>query len=103
MPSTDIYARCNFTLSDHPNIRFDVVIKLAKAKFEALRQLPANRDKTDNELLGSLAGKVISILYPEPGATFAVGCERYPEGVVPTEIKERPEGTKIEELTFWSI
>jgi hypothetical protein len=38
--------------------------------------LPANRDQTDNQLLGSLAGKVITILYPEPGATFAVGCER---------------------------
>jgi hypothetical protein len=36
-------------------------------------------------------------------ATFAVGCERYPEGAVPTEIKERPEGTKIDDLTFWSI
>jgi hypothetical protein len=46
---------------------------------------------------------VITILYPEPGATFAVGCERYPEGAIPTEIKERPEGTKIDELTFWSI
>jgi hypothetical protein len=28
-------------------------------------------------VLGSLAGKVITILYPEAGATFAVGCERY--------------------------
>ena len=54
-------------------------------------------------LLGSLAGKVIPIVYPEPGAKFAVGCERYPEGAIPTEIKERPEGTKIDELTFWSI
>jgi hypothetical protein len=74
-----------------------------KAKLEELRQLPANRDQTDNQLLGSLAGKVITIVYPEPGATFAVGCERYPEGSIPTEIKERPEGTKIDELTFWSI
>jgi hypothetical protein len=103
MPSTDIYARCNFTRSGHPNIRFDVVIKLPKAKLEELRQLPANRDQTDNQLLGSLAGEVITIVYPEPGATFAVGCERYPEGAIPTEIKERPEGTKIDELTFWSI
>jgi hypothetical protein len=103
MPSTDNYARCNFTRSGHPNIRFDVVIKLPKAKLEELCQLPANRDKTDNELLGSLARKVITILYPEAGATFAVGCERYPEGAIPTEIKERPEGTKIDELTFWSI
>jgi len=102
MPSTDIYARCNFTRSGHPNIRFNVVIKLPKAKFEELRQLPANRDQTDNQLLGGLAGKVITIVYPEPGATFAVGCERYPEGAIPTEIKERPEGTKIDELTFWS-
>jgi len=46
---------------------------------------------------------VITIVYPEPGATFAVGCERYPEGAIPTEIKERPRGTKIDELTFWSI
>ena len=103
MPSTDIYARCNFTRSGHPNIRFNVVIKLPKAKLEELCQLPANRDQTDNQLLGSLAGKVITIVYPEPGATFAVGCERYPEGAIPTEIKERPEGTKIDELTFWSI
>ena len=103
MPSTDIYARCNFTRSGQPNTRFNVVIKLPKAKLEELRQLPANRDQTDNQLLGSLAGKVITILYPEPGATFAVGCERYPEGAIPTEIKARPEGTKIDELTFWSI
>jgi len=103
MPSNDIYARCNFTRSGQPNIRFNVVIKLPKAKLTELRQLPANRDQTDNQLLGSLAGKVITILYPEPGATFAVGCERYPEGVIPTEIKERPAGTKIDELTFWSI
>jgi hypothetical protein len=99
-PSTDIYARCNFTRSGHPNIRFNVVIKLPKSKLE---ELPANRDQTDNQLLGGLAGKVITIVYPEPGATFAVGCERYPEGAIPTEIKERPEGTKIDELTFWSI
>jgi hypothetical protein len=103
MPSTDIYARCNFTRSGHPNTRFDVIIKVPKAKLEELRQLPENRDQTDNQLLGGLAGKVIAILYPEPGATFAVGCERYPEGAVPTDIKERPEGTKIDELTFWSI
>jgi hypothetical protein len=47
--------------------------------------------------------RVITVVYPELGATFAVGCERYPEGAIPTEIKERPEGTKIDELTFWSI
>ena len=94
MPSTDIYARCNFTRSGYPNIRFNVVIKLPKAKFEELRQLPANRDQTDNQLLGSLAGKVITIVYPEPDATYAVGCERYPEGAIPTEIKERPEAQK---------
>ena len=95
MPSTDIYARCNFTRSGHPNIRFNVIIKVLKAKLEELRELPANRDQTDNQLLGSLAGKVITIVYPEPGAMFAVGCERYPEGAIPTEIKERPEGTKL--------
>jgi hypothetical protein len=50
------------------------------AKLEELRRLPANRDQTDNQLLGGLARKVITIVYPEPGATFAVGCERYPEG-----------------------
>ena len=104
MPSTDIYARCNFTRSGQPNIRFDVVIKVPKAKLEELRRLPDNRDQTDNQLLGRLAGKVITVLYPEPGAEFAVGCERYyPESVIPTEIKERPEGNKLDELTFWSI
>jgi len=104
MPPTDIYARCNFTRSGQPNIRFNVVIKVQKDKLEELRQLPANRDQTDNQLLGGLAAKVISILHPEPGAAFAVGCERYyAEHVVPTEIKGRPAGTKIDELTFWSI
>jgi hypothetical protein len=73
MASNDIYARCNFTRSGQANIRFNVVIKLSKAKLEELRQLPANRDQTDNQLLGNLAGKVITIVYPEPGATFAVG------------------------------
>jgi hypothetical protein len=62
MPSTDIYARCNFTWSGHPNIRFDVIIKLPKAKLEELRQLPANRDQTDNQLLGS------------PRRTFSPNC-----------------------------
>jgi hypothetical protein len=101
---SDIYARCNFTRSGQPNIRFNVVIKVPKGKLEELRRLPANSDQTDNQLLGSLARKVITILYPEPGATFAVGCERhYPESAIPTEIKGRPEGTKIDELTFWSI
>ena len=90
MPSPDIYARCNFTRSGQPNIRFNVVIKVPKAAFEELRQLPVNRDQTDNQLLGSLAGKVITIVYPEPDAKFAVGCERYPEGAIPSEIKERP-------------
>jgi hypothetical protein len=104
MPSTDIYARCNFTRSGQPNIRFNVVIKVPKAKLEELRRLSANKDQTDNQLLASLAGKVITIIYPEAGATFAVGCERYyPEGTIPSEIKERPEGTETDELTFWSI
>ena len=44
MPSTDIYARCNFTRSGHPNIRFNVIIKVLKAKLEELRELPANRE-----------------------------------------------------------
>jgi hypothetical protein len=104
MPSTDIYARCNFTRSGYPNIRFNVVVKVPKAKLEELRGLPANSDQTDNQIIGSLARKLITILYPEPGATFAVGCERhYPEGAIPSEIKARPEGTKIDELMFWSI
>jgi len=104
MPSTDIYARCNFTPSGQPNIRFNVVCKVPKAKLEELCRLPVNRDRADNQLLGSLAEKAITILYPEPGAAFAVGCERYyPESRIPIEIKERPEGTKIDELTFWSI
>jgi hypothetical protein len=27
----------------------------------------------------------------------------YPESAIPSEIKERPKGTKIDELMFWSI
>jgi hypothetical protein len=104
MPSTDIYARCNLARSGQPNVRFNVVIKVPKTKLEELRRSPANCDQTDNQLLGSLAGKVITVLCPEPGAAFAVGCERYyPESAIPTEIKDRPEGTKIDDLTFWSI
>jgi hypothetical protein len=95
MPSTDIYARCNLTRSGQPNIRFNVIIKVPKAKLQELRRLPANRDQTDNQLLGSLAGKLITILYPEPRAEFAVGCERcYPESAIPVEIKGRPEAPK---------
>ena len=101
---SDIYARCNFTRSGQPSTRFNVVIKVPEAKLEELRRLPGNSDQTDNQLLGNLAGKVITILYPEAGATFAVGCERYyPESAIPLEIKGRPEGTKIDDLTFWSI
>jgi hypothetical protein len=62
MPSADIYARCNLTRSSHPNIRFNVIIKVPKAKLEELRQLPENRDQTDNQLLGS------------PRRTFSPNC-----------------------------
>src|SRR5262249_48775253 len=104
MPTTDIFARCTLTLSGQPGIRFNVVIKVPKAKLEELRQLAENKDQTDNQLLGSLAGKVCAILYPEPGASSAIVCERsYPEGAIPAEIKDRPEGTTIDGLTFWSI
>ena len=104
MPSTDIYARCNFTRSGQPNIRFNVLIKLPKAKLEELRQLPENRDQTDNQLLSKVSGQVITILCPEPGASFSVGSERLSEGEIPDEIQGRTEsGTQLGDLMFWSI
>ena len=75
----------------------------AKGQARRITSTACKQGSNDNQLLGSLAGKVITIVYLEPGATFAVGCERYPEGAIPTEIKERPEGIKIDELTFWGI
>jgi hypothetical protein len=45
-----------------------------------------------------------AVLYSEADAAFAVGCERYyPESAIPIEVKDRPDGTKIGDLTFWSI
>jgi hypothetical protein len=75
MPTTDIYARTNFTRSGQPNTRFQVIFKTSKARFEELRQLPENRDQTDNQLLSKVSGQVITILCPEPGASFSVGSE----------------------------
>jgi hypothetical protein len=104
MSATDLYARCNFTRSGQPSIRFNVVIKVSGARIEELRQKAENRDRNDNEILGGLAVKLVPVLYPEPDAAFAVGCERYyPDGVIPAEIKNRPQGTEIDEVTFWSI
>ena len=64
MPTNDIYARTNFTRSGQPNTRFQVIIKTSKARLEELRQLPENRDQTDNQLLSEVSGQVISILCP---------------------------------------
>jgi hypothetical protein len=104
MPTTDIYARTNSTRSGHPNTRFQVIIKISKARFEELRQLPENRDQTDNQLLSKVSGQVITILCPEPGASFSVASERLSEGEIPNEIQGRTEsGTQLGDLMFWSI
>ena len=104
MPTNDIYARTNFTRSGQPNTRFQVIIKTSKARLEELRQLPENRDQTDNQLLSEVSGQVISILCPEPGASFAVGSKRLPEGEIPHKIQGRTEsGTQLRDLMFWSI
>jgi hypothetical protein len=104
MPTTDIYARSNLTRSGQPNTRFQVIIKISKARFEELRQLPENRDHTDNQLLTKVSGQVITILCPEPDALFSVGSERLSEGEIPDEIQGRTEsGTQLGDLMFWSI
>ena len=104
MPTNDIYARTNFTRSGQPNTRFQIIIKTSKARLEELRQLPENKDQTDNQLLSKVSGQVITILCPEPGASFAVGSERLPEGEIPHEIQGRTEsGTQLSDLMFWSI
>jgi len=36
--------------SGHPNTRFNLAVKVLKAKLEELRRLPANSDQTDNQL-----------------------------------------------------
>jgi hypothetical protein len=63
-----------------------------------LRQLPANRDQTDNQLLGSLAGKVITILTP----TLA----RRSRSAVSARCNPNTDKSalrhKIGELTFWA-
>ena len=104
MPTTDIYARTNLTRSGQPNTRFQVIIKISKARFEELRQLPENRDQTDNQLLSKVSGQVITILCPEPGASFSIGSEKLSEGEIPDEIQGRTEnGTQLGDLMFWSI
>jgi hypothetical protein len=55
-----------------------------------LRQLPENRDQTDNQLLSKVSGQVITILCPEPGASFSVGSERLSEGEFRTKSKDEP-------------
>jgi hypothetical protein len=98
-----IYARCLFTLSGHPETRFDVIIKAPKAKIEALCQAPNDVHMPDNQLWTNFAGRVITLLYPLPGATFSIGCKPHPEGEIPAEIQGRtPDGT-VDDLAFWTL
>jgi hypothetical protein len=90
MPTTDIYARTNLTRSGQPNTRFQVIIKISKARFEKLRQLPENRDQTDNQLLSKVSGQVITILCPEPGASFSVDRRDYLRAKFRTRSKDEP-------------
>jgi hypothetical protein len=104
MPTTDIYARTNFTRSVSPTHASKSLSKASKARFEELRQRPENRDQTDNQLLSKVSGQVITILCPEPDVSFSVGSERLSEAEIPDEIQGRIEsGTQLGDLMFWSI
>jgi len=103
MPSQDIYAKCNFTRSGHPDIRFEVIVKAPTAKLEALRQDPNNAGVPDSQLWGSFVGWVVTVLYPLPDAIFSIGCMPYSEGQIPTEIEGRTPDGKVSDLAFWTV
>jgi hypothetical protein len=104
MPSNDVYARCNFTLSGNPAVRFNLVIKFSQAMLEEARQRAENRELSERQLLARLVRNVVPVLYPQPGASFSVGCDPLPEGEIPREIEGRTDdGTQFGELTYWSV
>jgi hypothetical protein len=104
MPSDDIYAKCNFTRSGMPEIHFEVIIKVPKSTFEALRQDPRTKNLSDTQVFSNdVARWALPEVYPVGGAEFSTGCNFYPEGEVPPETKERAANGQINELTFWVI
>jgi hypothetical protein len=90
VPTNDIYARTNFTRSGQPNTRFQVIIKTSKARLEELRQLPENKDQTDNQLLSEVSGQVITILCPEPGASLRSDRRDYLKEKFHTKYRDEP-------------
>jgi len=103
MPSSDIYAKCDFTRTGRHEPWFVVVIKVPKAELEALRQERENRGLEDKVILGKFSGQVATVLYPHPDATFSTGCKLYPEGEIPTEIERRPPDGNLPDLSFWNV
>jgi len=104
MPSSDVYAKCNFTRSGQPEIYFEVIIKVAKATFEALRQDPRTKNLSNTQVFANdVARWVLPEIYPVGGAEFSTGCNFYPEGEVPSEIMGRTANGQIGALTFWVI
>jgi hypothetical protein len=97
------YARCNFTRTGHPDIRFDIIVKTQTAKLDALRLDPNNAGLSDGQLWGGFVGHVVTLLYPAPGASFSIGCIPYPEGHIPTEIEGRAPSGTVNDLTFWAV
>lgn len=103
MPSPNIYAKCDFTRTGQTDPWFVVIIKMPKAKLEALRRDPKNKGLSDSQLVGMrIAGQVMTILYPQAAAVFSTGCTFYPEDETPAEIEGRTDGQQILDLTFWT-
>jgi hypothetical protein len=98
MPSSDIYAKCDFTRTGQHEPWIVVVIKVPKVKLEVLRQERENRGLEDKVILGKFSGQVATVLYPLPDATFSTGCMLYPEGEIPTEIEGRPPDGTLPDL-----
>lgn len=104
MPSDDIYAKCNFTRSGMPEIHFEVIIKVPKSTFEALRQDPQTKNLSNTQAFANdVARWVLPEVYPVGGAEFSTGCNFYPEGEVPSETRERTANGQIGPITFWVL
>ena len=102
MKEPHVHAKCGFTLSGQPDIRYNVIIRAPEAKLAALQKDPKNAGKSDKQLWESFVGPVVTVLHPVP-AIFSLGCTPYPEGQIPTEIEGRDPSGTVSDLTFWAV
>ena len=63
MPSDDYYAKCNFTRSGMSEIHFEVIIKVPKSTFEALRRDPRTKNLSNTQVFANdVARRYVALL-----------------------------------------